>query len=75
MAKNRSKPLLPKPTFKEVIIQMVIPGVLGASIYAWSWQSFSDDVTVLDTIVDVLIFFSVWMILQILIHRKRIFQK
>lgn len=75
MAKKRSKPLLPKPTLKEVIFQMGLPGILGATIYAWSWQSFSDDVTVLDTVIDVLIFLSVWMILQILIHRKRIFQK
>ena len=75
MAKNRSNKELPKITLKEALIQMALPGVLGAAIYVWSWQSFSDDVTVLDSILDALIFLSVWGILQILIHRKRIFQK
>lgn len=75
MAKNRSNKELPKITLKEALIQMALPGVLGAAIYVWSWQSFSSDVTVLDSILDALIFLSIWGILQILIHRKRIFQK
>jgi len=74
MAKNRSNKELPKITLKEALIQMALPGVLGAAIYVWSWQSFSSDVTVLDSILDALIFLCVWGILQILIHRKRIFR-
>jgi hypothetical protein len=74
MAKKGDTRRLPKPTLNEILVQMALPGVLGTIIYVWSWRSFNDDVSVLDSLFDGLVFFIVWTILQILIHRKRIFQ-
>ncbi|GEM_PF-3635581 len=74
MAKKGDTKRLPKPTLNEVLVQMALPGVLGTIIYVWSWQSFNDDVSILESIGDGLIFISFWALLQILIHRKRIFQ-
>lgn len=75
MAKNRTKQSFPRLTLKEILIQLALPGVIGAAIYVWSWRSFNDDVTVIDSAVDALIFLSFWALFQILMHRKRIFQK